>query len=109
MKNKSANTIENKLAEIRKRRRRVWILLLTFIPACFIGGIIAGTEASYLIIAVLWTLLSAYFVGRAFTSRCPNCGNYFYIKGMFNNPLSQKCLHCKISLRYKAQKQDDSS
>jgi hypothetical protein len=83
MQNNSERIIEEKLKEIRKWRRRGWILFLTVIPACFIGGIITGTDSVFLFIAVLWTILDGYSGVRAFVSKCPNCGNYSYIKGMF--------------------------
>jgi hypothetical protein len=99
---KKASTIERKLNEIRRWRRRGWVFILTLIPACFIGGIVTGTDESYLVVAILWTIFAGYYGGRAFVSKCPNCGKYFYIKKFYNNPLAQRCLHCKISIRYKA-------
>jgi hypothetical protein len=101
MENNKASTVERKLSKIRRWRRMGWIFIITLIPTCFISGIITGTDKIYIIIAVLWTLFAGYYGGRAFTSKCPNCGNYFYIKKLYNNPLAQRCLHCKISIRYK--------
>lgn len=79
---------------IQSRRRAVWIVWLTFLPAF---GLFYHCVGSPLVIG--WT--TAFFVSGIIQqlSRCPRCGNRCFWKGWFwKNTWAPRCLHCRVRL-----------
>jgi hypothetical protein len=96
--------ITAQLKVIRKRRKRVWVTWLLFIPFIVVIGLVdkfnfkgvLNTFALDLIYLAGWI-----FIGlRLYFSKCPRCGRIFFADQNWTSKLfSTKCLNCGLSFR----------
>jgi hypothetical protein len=86
---------------------KLWdqILLLVVVSDAVIIAVFATTDfgleplvASLILYGVVAVCLAglAMLVGLRSMTRCPRCGNAFYLKGTSSNPLSGRCVHCGL-------------
>ncbi len=94
-----------KLRIIRRRR----LLSFAGVPIAFacIGAFAFLFEHSALI-TIFPILGTCWFIGSGFTwlihslSICPSCNNFFFLRGLYGNVFSWKCLNCGLPLNYLA-------
>jgi len=85
------------LAEIRKRRRYLWLVILVYLPAMWGALRISPTYRTIGTVFFVWIIL-LFAVGiYSALARCPRCGNYFHMHGMTLLYL-RKCLHCQLHI-----------
>jgi len=84
------------LAGIRNRRRFLWTVFASYLPAIWFALKLGG-DGLAAVVAILWLLMSG--VGGAMVSFaiCPRCGNRFHMKGI-STSWGSRCVHCKLSL-----------
>jgi hypothetical protein len=89
------------LAEIRRRRRTVWALLLGFIPATLVFLLLTGSSHLAVGFALLWMALSSVAMLRAAFVRCPQCKGLFHFGRWFmsTNGFTRKCMRCGLPLK----------
>ena len=84
-----------------KRRRN--LLAFAFIGYVPITGIFAylttqflHTQAAIPAFAGCWMAFFAFAGIRFQLFRCPRCGKRFFLKSLYKNPLTSRCLHCGL-------------
>ena len=82
------------LEDLGRRRKRLWIVFIGFLPFVLVLHLVVSDEISFVI---AWILMSG-FVVHASIWRCPQCGERAFYKALYNNMLSSKCLHCGLEL-----------
>jgi hypothetical protein len=87
---------------LSRRRRWVWGLFLSYMPAAVVAGLINETIGNC--VAIGWTIACAGATGLHGFSRCPRCGRHCFVKTTRSNPWASKCLHCGINL-YRAKEE----
>jgi hypothetical protein len=93
------------LAEIRRRRRTLWVLFLGFIPATLTFFLLTGSNQLAVGFALLWMGLTSVAMFRTAFARCPRCKGLFHFDRWFmsNNGFTRKCMRCGLPLRRSAQ------
>lgn len=92
--------ISRALKTIRHRRRLYKILLFgCSVPFFFLSLAITRSEQAAMALTLGWTLLSTIPVVLNYLTECPRCGERFHKGPYYQSPWTQKCLHCKLSLR----------
>jgi len=91
------------LATIRRRRRNLWIVFLSYLPGtAIVGGALnslLGSDKPVVVVAVSWMaafMVAGYGVG---ISRCPRCGDEFHRRGLWTNTFAQRCMNCELPIR----------
>lgn len=99
------------LAEIRKRRLLMWILMLGYLPGmALLSWVFAQifTEAAGITVPLVWLAVLSVSIVRAGRAKCPQCGGLFHARTirrlgisrpLWRNPLTQQCLNCGLRLR----------
>lgn len=93
-----------KLARIRRDRRRCYLLLFLTPVAALLTEINADPGRVNIQAALTGIIIvgfgGAFVLGMKYTwSRCPRCGNLFFMKGIFmGNAFARKCMHCGLPL-----------
>jgi len=107
----TASDIASALREIRKLRRRFWLVSALGVPAIVaLGFVLSALELphwtgtpSVLALAVGWIWLSNRLEGRVANARCPRCGAPYFARqwGPFelHGVFVGSCQHCGLRLR----------
>jgi choline-glycine betaine transporter len=85
------------LAEVRKRRRFLWGVLIAYLPIMSLAERVSPTLRSTVIAYFTWIALLFAAGFYAALARCPRCGNYFHMHGLTLLFL-RKCLHCQLHI-----------
>jgi hypothetical protein len=93
----SLDAIRAGLSEIRRRRRWNWFFFLSYLPVG--AGAITYVPSAALSVAVFWMLSFAATAVWAGLAVCPRCGERYSRTRYWQNPWTQRCLHCQLSLR----------
>jgi hypothetical protein len=80
------------LEEIRRRRRTIWLLLLSVPVLALLGSAVSGRATTLLV--GLGILGFAAAIVRHNLSACPRCGDRFN----HLNPWTQACVFCGLAL-----------
>lgn len=85
------------LRQISRARTRLLVCLLT-LPVYMVAVWMLlqnqrGIDAFMFIYMALWAAF-AYDMARR---RCPQCGEQFFVKTIFLNLISKRCMHCGLS------------
>ena len=86
------------LRQISRARTRLLVCLLT-LPVYVVAVWILlqnqrATESFMFIYMAMWAAFAVDMARR----RCPRCGEQFFVKSIFLNLISKRCVHCKLSL-----------
>lgn len=86
--------------EYRRRRLAFLILLITYVPGVFVTGvglsILFKATVLFYVMAILWLLFLFVSSLRLALFKCPQCGNPFFSRWWYYNPLAQTCVHCGL-------------
>ena len=96
------------LRQISRARTRLLVCLLT-LPVYMVAVWMLlqnqrGIDAFMFIYMALWAVF-AYDMARR---RCPQCGEQFFVKTIFLNLISKRCMHCRLSTSASAVSEDDN-
>lgn len=103
-------SFEQGLAEIRRRRARVWALGLGYLPAMVLIAITVRlfqaerAQQRTMVVATLpWMALFGIAAVRAGWARCPRCGKLFHQRRIrrliwWSNGFTRRCLNCQLPL-----------
>lgn len=89
------------LRTIRRRRLRLWGLIVAGAPIIWVAYRTTGSFAAALSTGIAWLIALLISAGLVLNIRCPRCGGYFHAKGrspLFAHPLAQGCMRCKLPL-----------
>ncbi len=84
--------------QIRTRRRCLWIVFLTYLPAVWLSLRLTGSNQITLAVAIIWLVLAAVAGVMVSASRCPGCGKLFHMQGVATS-WGARCVHCDLSLK----------
>ena len=84
-------------ADYRKRWRLLWFVFLSYLPLGALFMLFVPIDAKFF--ALPWLALFAIAGCRLGCFRCPSCCELAFMKAMWNNPFSRRCLHCGLELR----------
>jgi predicted RNA-binding Zn-ribbon protein involved in translation (DUF1610 family) len=94
--------------DLRKRRIIFGIVFLTYLPGVLaimftvvpVLSWLTGAKPDYFFYAIAACWMAAFAVAGFRVSHfpCPRCGNAFFAKWWFNNPLARKCVHCGLPI-----------
>jgi hypothetical protein len=91
------------LADIRRRRRLLWVAFVGYIPAVMVltplVQSIARPNNALLIVVVSWMALFVVAGFRIDWARCPRCGKHFHATVLWHNPWARRCLHCGLHVK----------
>lgn len=88
--------LSTRLAEIRTRRRILWAVFASYIPAIWFALKIGGDKLA-LIVGILWLIMASIGGMLVSFAICPRCGQRFHMKGI-STSWGGRCVHCKLSL-----------
>jgi hypothetical protein len=91
------------LDAIRKRRRTVWMIWLTYLPAGFLALVLMPSIAGYVIAA--WCVAFVVSGHRLEHAPCPRCGKRYLARFGWERPWTETgvcCAHCQLPLKGKA-------
>jgi len=99
-----AHQLHRGLSRIRKARRRVWLLLLTLVPASVAVEMATQSHRAAACVSLCWVggwIAALWALGLC---ECPRCGNWYHARckgvfGRYSNPFTRKCLSCGLSIR----------
>jgi hypothetical protein len=83
--------------EIRRRRRMVWAVGLSYLPAGVLAFLYSPARAGYVI--AVWMLAFIASAAWAAMARCPGCARTYSVRRRARNPWTQRCMHCELPLR----------
>jgi hypothetical protein len=86
------------------RRYRTWACLrliaflgyMPFVIAVLGGSRSSGDPSVGSALVLVWFLFFGVTVVGAGTFRCPRCNNRFFYTWFWSNPLTSRCLHCRL-------------
>lgn len=85
--------------DYRRRRRLFWFAFLGYVPVVGVVGSslswIVGSDLPAIAVALAWMVFSAFAGVRMKAFPCPRCGKPFFLGPFFQNPLTQRCVHCR--------------
>lgn len=85
------------LRQISRARTRLMVCLLTLpvymVAVWFLLENQRSIDSFMFIYMAMWAAFAVDMARR----RCPNCGEQFYVKVIFLNLISQRCVHCGLS------------
>jgi hypothetical protein len=91
------------LADIRARRRLVWVLFLGYLPAVTVLTpllkSVAHPRDPGFVAAIGWMVLFAMAGFRVTRARCPRCAKRFHAAALWQNPWTSRCLHCGLHVK----------
>lgn len=90
------------LRKIRGLRRRLWAVLLGFVPLMWLTARFAQAGLVFMVVLIVWVAAAVHYAARAAFSHCPRCRNYFHATAgtpSFWNLLSRRCTHCGLPLK----------
>jgi hypothetical protein len=97
------NKWEEQLRKIKKRKRVMWFLFVSFPFVTLAFAKVSGSEKYTTIFAIVWGLLFICAGSVVHLSKCPKCGEQFHSKSKFplggHNPFTRKCLNCGLDIR----------
>ncbi|MGB4247326.1 MAG: hypothetical protein WBJ75_06355 [Pseudohongiellaceae bacterium] len=91
-----------RLDDIRRARNRLFVCFWTFPVYVVAVTRVLDSGNSTTTIMFAYMLLYAYFGINASIKRCPECHEQFFVKKLFLNPFSGKCVHCGLALKHAA-------
>lgn len=83
------------LAQVRKRRLLLWILIAVYLPAMWTAQQFTKSFWDAMPVFWVWFVLLIVIMMYGALARCPRCGNYFHMNGM-SLLFLRKCLHCQL-------------
>jgi hypothetical protein len=83
---------------IRVKRRLLWLLFLSYLPAAGLAGFVIAPEA-FAFTALAWMVAFAVTGTLVSRARCPRCGGFFHRTRLWGNTFAQRCMHCGLRLR----------
>jgi hypothetical protein len=83
---------------IRVKRRWLWCLFLSYLPAAGLAGLVIAPEATAFT-ALGWMVAMAVTATLVSRARCPRCGGFFHRSRLWYNTVAQRCMHCGLRLR----------
>jgi len=93
-------TYESQWTDLRKRRNILWIIFFAWLP---LAGLVAALSRTWLkapvlavAAAVVWLVAYAASAWWFASFKCPRCGRRFHVKGWWQNPFANRCLHCGL-------------
>jgi hypothetical protein len=97
----SASEIEQGLALIRTRQRRMGYVLVGLVPfvlaAGYPGGLPSEAWVPLIVAAVVYAVVLMTYSFRLAFTECPRCRGYYHWK-LWSDPWTKKCLHCRLPL-----------
>jgi hypothetical protein len=96
-------TLAAGLAEIRRRRRLKWTVLLVGLLLWIVASPLliwlTGSQNAPLVPGILYVAAFVLATQYDAQSLCPRCGKEFSRRGLIGWPDTQHCLHCDQALR----------
>jgi len=86
------------LRKIKSMHRWMIGILIAYIPVVILLYLLQLPEWLILVSAVGLICLGIVIAFMLGFSRCPDCKQYFHVRGMTGNIFSGKCLHCGITI-----------
>ena len=87
-------------AELRKRERICWVLLLAYVPVVAIIGFSLGrlvdSSVPFLLVAGAWACALLVAGNGVLSWPCPRCGQPFFSTRWYYNTFARRCVHCKL-------------
>jgi hypothetical protein len=80
-----------------RRWRLLWFVFFAYLPLGALFMLFVPIDAMYF--ALPWMALFGIAGVRLGYFRCPSCHELAFMKAMWNNPFSRRCLHCGLELR----------
>lgn len=93
----SDTEINAALAVIRRKRKQLWAVFFTYLPAIGLALKFSTGNTVPALVAGCWVTAAAIAGARVSLSRCPACGNLFHMQGV-STSWGRRCRHCKLSL-----------
>jgi uncharacterized protein (DUF983 family) len=90
-------SLRDGLARIRRRRRIVWLVFWTYIPAMVLMSLLG--EWVFPWAAFAWMALLGVTSVQVSLSRCPRCGERYHWGSTWYSSWTRKCMHCGLPLR----------
>jgi hypothetical protein len=82
-----------------QKRKYLFIAFGLTVPASIISSVIFGGKsgiAGFGIFALFAMVLGIWMS----SSKCKNCGKHIFLKNLYVNPFTTKCLHCGSEFEY---------
>ena len=96
-------TLAAGLAEIRRRRRLKWTVLVVGVALLVVTSPlliwVTGNLDAPIVPGVLFMIALVLAIQYDAQSLCPRCGKEFARRGLLGWPNTQHCLHCDQALR----------
>jgi hypothetical protein len=96
----SGNRYEQQWLEYKRRRD---LFLFVFVVYGVMVGVISYLTQGWIhnheltnVLGFSWFLLMIITVGRLQVWRCPRCGERFFMKSVWHNLFTSRCLHCGL-------------
>ncbi len=89
--------LQDGLKNIKSKRLQLWCVFISYLPAIGITLTLSLDNTGPAIVAVLWIIAAGVAGVRVSTSRCPQCGNLFHMRGV-STSWGRSCRHCNLSL-----------
>jgi len=90
-------TLQEGLKSIKRKRLQLWSVFISYLPAIGITLPLSTGNTAPAIVAGIWVVAAGVAGVRVSTSRCPQCGNLFHMRGI-STSWGRSCRHCNLSL-----------
>ncbi len=94
----SSRDFSGQLRRIRFRRRLLWGVFLSYLPAVWLATRLVGEQWAGFALTLLWLVAAGAAGVGVSLSRCPLCGELFHMEGLMTS-WSGRCVHCGQGLR----------
>ncbi len=85
------------LRRIRRRRWYLWLVSLAYVPIMLITRAWTHSDRALAAVFAIWIVFLCKAVLHVAFVLCPQCGNYFHMKGFF--PIyRRRCVHCGLHI-----------
>lgn len=91
---------DHRVALARLARARGYLLVCFYTLPLYIAGlvILLNNRRDITAFMLLYMALYALFAVNLVVRRCPRCRQQFFVRSLFLNPFTRKCLHCGTHL-----------
>jgi hypothetical protein len=90
--------LRQQLRQIGRARTRLMVCLLTLPVYMVAVWFLLQNQQSVDTFMFMYMALWAAFAVDMARRRCPNCGQQFFVKVIFLNLISKRCVHCSLPL-----------
>ncbi|MFM1896212.1 MAG: hypothetical protein RLZZ385_1286 [Pseudomonadota bacterium] len=84
----------------RLQRARNSMLVCFFTLPLYVAGLLMllNNGRTITLFMVSYMVVYAVFAVNMVVRPCPRCGEQFFVRRFFLNPLARRCMHCRLAL-----------